>query len=163
MLLAWLRWNRGMFALALWMPVFWVVWSTWGYAQLDPVRSPAEFMHQVVGITGGGAWLALPGFHEEFLLQARQPAVHFGRETPTPAQLSRAFDWIRKAPDQRWMLITQDRMGGLACADLEGARDLGDQNGDRWWLIPGRAFGGCQGSEKDAPLFVAPTTLPRGG
>jgi 4-amino-4-deoxy-L-arabinose transferase-like glycosyltransferase len=162
-LLASLRPCQGMLALAGWLSAFWVTWSTWGYVQLDPVRSPRDVMEQVVAVTGPGAWLAMPDFDEEFLLQARQPMVHFGRDTPSPAQMRRAFHWLQQAPDQRWMLIEQNRRPDLDCAGLGAARDLGFQNGDYWWLIPGSAFAGCQGAEDAAPLFVAPTTVHSGG
>jgi hypothetical protein len=158
-LLGWLRFDRGMFALVLWLPAYWLIWSTWGYIRLDPWRSPADLMEQVLSITGPGAWLAMPNFQEEFLLQARQPSVHFGRETPSAAQMSRSFAWLRKGPNERWMLIEQRRKDELACAKLEEAKDLGFQNGDLWWLIPGTAFSACAGSEADAPIFVAPTTI----
>jgi 4-amino-4-deoxy-L-arabinose transferase-like glycosyltransferase len=161
-LLAWLRLRRGMLALVLWLPVFWTAWSTWGYVQLDATRSPRGLMQAVAAITGPRAWLAMPDFGEEFLLQARQPSVHFGHDTPSQAQLSRAFNWLQQAPHERWMLIEQNRRNDLECATLGGTRDLGYQNGDYWWLIPGTAFAGCRGGEHDAPLFVAPTTVAAG-
>ena len=153
-----MRVDRGMFALVLWLPALWTAWSTWGYYHLDHLRSPRDLMQQVAHITGSGAWLAMPGAQEEFLLQAQQPSVHFGRETPGPAQMTRAFDWLGKAPNERWMLIEQKRSAEMECADFGAARDLGYQNGDDWWLIPGSAFGACRGSVEAAPLFVAPTT-----
>lgn len=157
-LLAWLRLRRGMVALVVWMPIFWIFWSTLGYLELDGTRSPRDLMHEVAAITGPGAWVAMPNYDEEFVLQARQPMVHFGYATPAPAQLSRAFAWIRSGPRERWMLIEQDRREDLQCATLERARDLGFQNGNHWWLIPGEAFDGCGGDENAAPLFIAPTT-----
>lgn len=77
----------------------------------------------------------MPAFDEEFLLQARQPMVHFGYHTSDDAQFQRA------------------------CADASLARDLGVQNSEAWWLIPGRAFSGCAGDSGAAPLYTAPTTL----
>jgi len=153
-----MRVDRGMFALVLWLPALWTAWSTWGYYHLDRLRSPNHLMERVADITGSGAWLAMPSAQEEFLLQARQPSVHFGRDTLGPAQLSRAFDWFAKAPNERWMLIEQKRKDEIGCADMGAARDLGYQNGDDWWLIPGSAFTACKGSVDAAPLFIAPTT-----
>jgi 4-amino-4-deoxy-L-arabinose transferase-like glycosyltransferase len=161
LLVAWLRLRRGMLALVVWLAVFWAAWSTWGYALMDGVRSPNQVMQDIARITGPDAWLAMPDFDEEFLLQARQPMVHFGRATPSPAQLARAFAWLQQTPGSRWMLIEQNRKPDLECARLDQARDIGYQNGDYWWLIPGTAFAACPGDERAAPLFVAPTTLGR--
>ena len=157
-LVVWIGRRRGMLALVLWLAAFWATWSTWGYWLLDGVRSPRDLMAEVAKITGPGAALAMPDFDEEFILQARQPMVHFGRSTLSAAQLSRAFAWLREKPERRWMLIERNRKPDLQCAGLAQARDLGYQNGDYWWLIPATAFSGCEGDETAAPLFVAPTT-----
>ncbi|HSP30431.1 MAG TPA: hypothetical protein VLO13_00195 [Halomonas sp.] len=158
-LLFWLQPRRGMLGLAAWLAVFWVLWSTLGYQQLNSTRSPRDMMQEVVSLTGPDAWLALPDFGEEFLLQARQPSVHFGYHTKGEAELRRAFAWLQEAPDQRWMLVDQRKETSLACADLGQARALGHQNSHYWWLIPGSAFAGCEGDVAAAPLFVAPTSL----
>lgn len=160
-LVAGLGWRRGFVGLASWFVVFWVTWSTFGYLQLDRTRSPRELMTQVAATIGADAWVGMPNFDEEFLLQAQQPMVHFGRETAAAAQLAQAFHWLNQAPAKRWMLIEQNRRPDLECAKLDQARDLGYQNGDDWWLIPGSAFAGCQGADGSAPVFVVPTSLPR--
>ena len=159
MLLSRLRLRQGVLALACWLVTYWVSWSTWGYLLLDEARSPRGMMQAVFTITGPHGWVAMPNFEEEFLLQARQPMVHFGYATRSPEQLSRAFAWLQQAPATRWMLIRQDRRADLDCTRLEQSRDLGFQNRAYWWLIPGTAFAACPGDEHAAPLFVAPTTL----
>lgn len=158
-LLAWLRPRRGMAALALWLVAFWASWSTWGYLLQDPVRSPRDMMTRVAQLTGDQAWLALPSFDEEFLLQSRQPTVHFGDNTPLPAQFSRAFGWMQQAPATRWMLAEESHLEDYGCVDMALAHDMGQQNSDEWWLVPGSAVSGCQGDPEAAPLFVAPTTV----
>ncbi|WP_251976569.1 ArnT family glycosyltransferase [Salinicola avicenniae] len=158
-LLIWLKPRRGLYALTLWLVAFWVSWSTWGYTLQDPARSPRAMMNQVVTITGEGTWLALPDFDEEFLLQSRQPSVQFGDRTPSADQFRRAFAWL--AEDRgRWMLAMARQAEDYPCLDREQVRDMGVQNGDDWWLIPGTATQGCAGDVGAAPLYVAPTTLP---
>nr|WP_299246082.1 glycosyltransferase family 39 protein [uncultured Halomonas sp.] len=158
-LLAWLRPRRGMLALPLWLALFWITWSTWGYVLQNGTRSPRRMMQEIVSVTGDDAWLALPSFDEEFLLQSRQPSVHFGDKTPVNDQFKRAFNWLGGAPRQRWMLTEQRRADDYPCIDLTQARDMGHQNSNDWWLIPGSAMVGCKGDENAAPLFIAPTTL----
>ena len=157
-LLVGLRPRRGLAALMLWLPAFWVSYSLWMYPQLNGTRSPGDLMVEVARRTGPQGQLALPDFDEEFLLQARQPSVHFGRETALVAQLARAYAWLSEAPGSRWMLIEQRRRLDLSCVALDQAIDLGHQNRDDWWLIPGTAFASCRGDTAAAPLFVAPTT-----
>ncbi|GHB09768.1 ArnT family glycosyltransferase [Modicisalibacter luteus] len=158
-LLAWLRPRRGVAALALWLVAFWASWSTWGYLLQDPVRSPRDMMTQVAQLTGDEAWLALPSFDEEFLLQARQPSVHFGDNTPLPEQFARAFHWMQQAPESRWMLAEASHLEAYACVDMTQAKDMGPQNSDEWWLVPGQAVADCEGNANAALLFVAPTTV----
>ena len=159
LLLWWLRPRRGLNALVLWLPLFWISYSLWIYPQLNGTRSPADLMAEAARQTGPQAWLAMPDFDEEFLLQAHQPTVHFGRETPHEAQFARAFAWLQEAPSQRWMLTEQRKQGNLSCAALDQAIDLGHQNRDDWWLIPGTAFAGCVGDAAAGPLYVVPTSL----
>ena len=158
-LLAWSRWRRGLHALVLWMPLFWISYSLWIYPQLNATRSPSDLMTEVARIVGPGGWVGMPDFDEEFLLQARQPMVHFGRETAHPAQLARAYAWIHEAPAQRWLLTEHRKRDLMACVALDQAIDLGHQNGDYWWLIPGAAFATCQGDPDAGPLYVVPTSV----
>ncbi|QEA39493.1 phospholipid carrier-dependent glycosyltransferase [Pistricoccus aurantiacus] len=158
-LLAWLRVRGGLAALGLWFVIFWGWWSTDAYLQMNDTRSPRGMMQRVVEQTGQDAWLALPAFGEEFLLQARQPSVHFGYHTPLEAQLKRAYAWLEQAPDKRWMLIERDNAEEIECLDDPQVIDMGHQNGEYWTLAPGIAFDACQGDANAAPLFIAPTTL----
>ncbi|MHB0777530.1 ArnT family glycosyltransferase [Halomonas sp. WWR20] len=158
-LLAGLRPRRGILALPLWFTVFWVSWSTWGYFLQDHARSPRDMMQQVAAITGPGAWLALPEFGEEFLLQSQQPSVHFGEQTPLDAQIARAYAWLQQAPNTRWMLLERDIGEEITCLDTTQVQAIGHQNSDYWWLVPGHAVTACQGDPNAAPLFVAPTTV----
>lgn len=154
-----LRARRGLDALVLWMPLFWISYSLWIYPQLNGTRSPSDLMTEVARIVGPDGWVGMPDFDEEFLLQARRPMVHFGRSTPHPAQFARAYDWIQEAPGQRWILTEHDKRDLMACVALDQAVDLGHQNGDYWWLIPGAAFATCTGDPAAAPLYVVPTSV----
>lgn len=159
-LLLWLRPRAGLSALAIWFLVFWSWWSTDAYLQMNGTRSPRNMMQSVARQTGPDAWLALLGFDEEFLLQARQPSVHFGYHTPKEAQLKRAYAWLHQRPQHRWVLIKQRTASQLICLDDTQSIEMGYQNSTHWTLIPGTAFAACSGDRHAAPLFTAPTTLP---
>lgn len=158
-LLVVMRPRRGLWALTSWLVVFWVSWSTWGYALQDHARSPRDMMAEVASITGADAWLALPDYDEEFLLQSRQPSIQFGDKTPSRDQFLRAFAWLQQ-DDSRWMFAMKRQAEDYACIDQARINDMGIQNGDDWWLVPATAVDECQGDEMAAPIFVAPTTLP---
>ncbi|WP_083627737.1 glycosyltransferase family 39 protein [Salinicola sp. MH3R3-1] len=158
-LLVWARPRRGLWAVASWLVVFWISWSTWGYALQDHARSPRDMMAHVESITGAGVWLAMPDYDEEFLLQSRQPSIQFGDRTPASDQFRRAFAWLQQ-DDNRWMFAMERQAEDYDCIDRGQVHDLGIQNGDDWWLIPATAVGQCQGNVNAAPIFVAPTTLP---
>ena len=94
--------------------------------------------------TGPDAWLAMPNFDEEFLLQSRQPSCISAARRPQRHSLRRPSIGCSRLPDERWMLIEQNRRRSRLCG-LDQAIDLGYQNGDYWWLIPGTAFAECAG------------------
>ncbi|MFW5927542.1 MAG: hypothetical protein ACOCSR_05765, partial [Wenzhouxiangella sp.] len=158
-LIAWLRPRRGMAALAAWLGVVWLCYSTFGYRDMDSTRSPRDMMQEVAAVTGEQAWLGLPDFGEEFVLQARQPVVHFGYSTPAAPQFRRAFSWLAEAPGQRWLLVAHEHAGLIECVSMPEVIDLGFQNSQNWWLVPGKAARSCPGDEAAAPLYTAPTTL----
>lgn len=157
-LILWLKPHRGMLIFVIWMLAFWVSWSTWGYVLMNTARSPHDMMQNVQRITGKNASLALPDFDEEFVLQAQQPVVQFGFKTPLEKQLQRAYAWVKQSPDERWILTRANQAKGEACIDQSEKHDLGIQNSDHWWLLPGSAFSQCPGNKKSAPLYEAPTT-----
>lgn len=154
-----LRHGKGMIALVLWLGLFWLSWSTWGYRLMNEARSPYDFMRHVEQFTGAGQWLAIPDFDEEFVLQAHQPLVHFGYHTPDDVQFLTAFGWLKADPDERWLLVSQEQRDELACADLSQAMDMGTQNSEDWWLLSGRAFVRCYGDTRAAPIFSVPVPI----
>lgn len=160
-LLARFRPRRGVMALSLWLGLLWLTFGFFVWPDMNGSRSPRDLMQQVVAITGPDADLAVHDFGEEFLLQSRQPTVHFGYHTADDREAARAFDWLQAFPDTRWLLIAQDHGELLRCMDMDRARDLGFQNSQQWWLIPGTAAAACEGDPGAAPLYLAPTTLRR--
>lgn len=151
---------RGIAALYIWLlVVWWGLWSTLGYLEMDHVRSPRDLMARAVGITGADAQLGLVDFDEEFLLHAQQPSVHFGYHSGNQNELRRAYAWLAERPRQRWLLVSQELEDLLDCVDSPQVYDLGFQNSEHWWLIPATATANCTGDANAAPLFVAPTTV----
>ncbi len=160
-LLAWLKPRRGAMALALWLGILWPTFGLFAWPDMNDSRSPRDLMRHVVEITGEDAWLAVHDFGEEFLLQARQPTVHFSYHSRDAQEALRAFAWLQEKPAERWLLIAQEHDGLIECMDRSEAHDLGFQNSQHWWLFPGTAAADCEGDPQAAPVFVAPTSLRR--
>lgn len=151
-LLIWLKPRRGAMALSLWLGFLWPTFGLLAWPDMNDSRSPRDLMQDVVEITGPDAWLALHDFGEEFLLHTRQPTVDFGYHSRSENEFLSAIDWL---------LIGQEDEGVIDCMDIDRARNLGFQNSQYWWLIPGTAASGCEGDAKAAPVFAAPTSLRR--
>jgi hypothetical protein len=160
-LLAWLRPRRGAMALALWLGLVWPTFGLFAWPDMNDSRSPRDLMRHVVEITGEDARLAVHDFGEEFLLQTRQPTVHFSYHSQDAQEALRAFHWLKQAPTERWLLIAQEHDSLIECMDRSEAHDLGFQNSQHWWLFPGTAAENCDGDAQAAPVFVAPTSLRR--
>jgi len=159
LLLAWFRPKRGVMALALWLGLLWCTFGLLSWPDMNGSRSPRDLMRRVAEISGPEKWLAVHDFGEEFVLMARQPTVHFGYSTPDDREAAKAFDWLAVMPRERWLLIAHEHAGLVDCVDMDRTYDLGFQNSQRWWLVPGHAAMGCRGDPDAAPVYVAPTSL----
>ncbi|OHV07834.1 hypothetical protein BH688_15505 [Kushneria phosphatilytica] len=157
----WLPPRRGLVSLAVWLMMFWVLWSTWGYDVMDAARSERALMSTVYHHTGD-APLALIDFDEAQVLQARQPIVQFGDATPSDAQFVRMTAWLQTAPQQRWGLLTAGELEAHPCVSSDQVIQLTVPDRHDWRLLPGTAVADCPGDRDAAPLFQAPTTTPLG-
>ncbi|MBY6209740.1 MULTISPECIES: ArnT family glycosyltransferase [Halomonas] len=155
--------RRGMTAITLFFFCLWGWWSTFGYAWMDPERSPRDMMARVSQEVGPNGEVALLNFDEEILLHARSRSVHFGDMTPLEKEVPTAMAWLAEAPEQRWMLVVDKDLEALSCGDLGQAVELGHQNRHDWLLLPGTAFAGCPADRFAAPIYLAPTSVPANG
>jgi len=160
-LLARLKPERGAMALSLWLGLVWITVRLFVWPDMDGSRSPRDMMQQVVEISGPDDRLALYELGEEFLLHARQPTVHFGYHSRRDVRALGVFGWLQGDPSGRWLLISRSDEVQLDCVDMSQAHDLGFQNSENWWLIPGVAASSCRGDPRATPIFVAPTALRR--
>lgn len=149
--------RRGLAALGLWLSMFWLLWASWGYADMDAHRSRSALMAEVARVTHHQP-LALIDFDEENVLQAQQPIVQFGDGTPIEDQFARMTAWLAAAPDTRWALVQDDELKHQACVDRHTLVALETRGDEGWWLLRADSVASCQGDEHAAPLYQAPTT-----
>ncbi|MCX2524229.1 ArnT family glycosyltransferase [Larsenimonas rhizosphaerae] len=155
--------RRGLVAFGLWSVMFWGLWSTWGYKVMDPARSTQALMKQVVSMTSPDTTLALPDFDESMVLQARQPVVQFGYDTPEPDQLLALVAWLDQAPETRAALMNEKALDHLECPAPVTATRVPIADRHQWWLVRAVDVAGCRADATAAPVLTAPTTLPPTG
>jgi 4-amino-4-deoxy-L-arabinose transferase-like glycosyltransferase len=111
----------------------WVLYSTWGYRLMEPLRSPREMMQEVNRITGAGSELAIVDFREQLLLFSGREVTHFGYHTGKALQQRAAAQWLSEAPQRRWVLVP---LGSAHdCFDDSTAIDLDQRHRRSWYLV----------------------------
>ena len=144
--LACFRLRRGWWA-ALAVPGWlWLVVSLGFYPVLNDSSSARGLMRDVAEHIGPDAELGLVAWKEQNLLMADRPATDFGFRQPVETQRARAADWLRAAPDHRWILSQRNALGD--CVDEARTVDLGEANRRDWLLYSADALTGkCRGPQ----------------
>lgn len=139
-LLAWRgRAAAGWFAFVV---PFWLIYGTWGYALVNPIRTPASVYRTLLGTVGDDIRLGLVDFREQWLLFAPVPVTHFGFNTLVQDQGREAWRWLGEAePDgrDRYLLVAARQQ--LECfepgagIDSMADRSLGTAHSRDWRLL----------------------------
>jgi 4-amino-4-deoxy-L-arabinose transferase-like glycosyltransferase len=111
---------------------FWLLYSTWGYQLLNPVKTPKNIFDAMSTVAPANAQLGIVGLKEQFLLFTRYPTTHFGYHTPEPLQFASAWHWQQSA--NQYVLSYQQ--AELACYDADKAIVLGQAHSETWVLYP---------------------------
>lgn len=141
--LLWFGRRRAQAALVALLATLWVLYSLVAAPLLNDGSSSRGLMRQVGTAIGPTAQLGLVGWREQQLLMADRPAADFGFKRDPKAQFADALGWQRQAtPAPRWLLVEGSVLP--ACVDTARARDMGNANRRRWWLLPGAATRECR-------------------
>ena len=130
-------------AVAAMLGVLWVLFGMLAAPALNDGSSARGLMRRVGAAIGPQAELGLVGWREQQLLMADRAAAEFGFKRPPQAQFAAGVRWQQAAPATRWLLV-EEGDGLPACVARAQARDMGQSNRRRWWLLPGSATGGCR-------------------
>jgi len=117
----------------------WIVYGIGLMPTLDPFASSSRLMERVDDTIGPDAELGMIDWREQNYLQARRMPVDFGFKEPIEIQWERAFDWMKEAPDRRWILVTDTSLND--CVDEQLVSAIGQSNRNTWLLVPGSAAG----------------------
>ncbi|MEJ2767017.1 glycosyltransferase family 39 protein [Photobacterium sp. MCCC 1A19761] len=114
------------------MGITWLLYSTWGYMLLEPIRTPAkQIMDNIAVRLGDHGELGLVNFKEQFLLFSQQPVTHFSYLSPAAEQYRNAWQWMQAAPD-RYILMPQHQ--NIECFDPQKADTVGYGHRTFWLL-----------------------------
>jgi len=71
----------------------WILYSTWGYALRDPLKTPKNVLANVAQKIPENAELGIVGLREQVLLFSPFKTTHFGYHTPENFQSMKAWQW----------------------------------------------------------------------
>jgi len=137
----WFGHRRAHAALVAMLTALWLLYSLVGAPLLNDGSSSRGLMRSVGAAIGPDAQLGLVGWREQQLLMADRPAVDFGFRRPQPEQFALGLAWLRAAPAPRWLLVQETALP--ECVDRGVARDMGNANRRRWWLLRASAAAAC--------------------
>ena len=140
--LLWCGRRRVQGALVAMLATLWVLFGLVGAPLLNDGSSSRGLMREVGNAIGPGAELGLVGWREQQLLMADRRAADFGFKRDPRLQFNDALAWQRTNPGARWLLVEGEALP--ACVDRAQARDMGNANRRRWWLLSIRASASCR-------------------
>lgn len=120
----------------LFIGAIWLLYSTWGYQLLSPVKTPKAVLANAAQHMPADAELGLVGLKEQFLLFSPFDTWHFGYHTPLAVQYASAWQWQAKST-KRFIISFNNEQ--TSCFDRSKAIDLGLAHGEDWLLYPSSA------------------------
>jgi 4-amino-4-deoxy-L-arabinose transferase-like glycosyltransferase len=106
----------------MFMPAFWIMFSTWGYTMLNPSKTPLNVFQQVARIIPDHAELALVDYAVQYIFFSPYPITHFGYRTRTTEEIKAAWSWLKKTPNG---FILLDKKTRTSCFDMDKATPVG--------------------------------------
>ena len=155
------------------IPLFWLIYSTWGYQLLNNVKTPRNVLNNIAKIIPKNSELAMLGFREQFLLFSPFPFTHFGYHTPHEQAQRKAWEWqgslepIKnlepiKSHEQeknknnmapRYLLTFKG--ADMPCYDMTQAVAVGRAHREDWLLLPASARkANCPAADKSVQAFT---------
>lgn len=124
--------SRPLGRLFLAMMLTWLLFSTWGYRILEPLRTPRNILAAAEQGLPPNAQLGMIDFREQFILFSKLDFVHFSFFSSLQEEERNAWRWMGE-DQQRYLLVEKGLP--LSCFTTEGAKDLGVAHRERWLLL----------------------------
>lgn len=130
----------------------WLLYSTWGYTLLEPLRTPRNVLAAAEARLGPGASLGIIDFREQYILFSRLDITHFGFGAEYEEDERNAWQWMAEG-GQRFVLVSKDKP--LSCFTQTGAVDLGVAHGEHWLLLgPEQQADDCPAPEQKRQYYT---------
>jgi hypothetical protein len=119
----------------LFIPSLWLLYSTWGYQLLEPVKTPKNVFVNMAKFIPADAEIGIVGLREQFLLFSPYHTTHFGYHTPEKLQFSKAWQWQKQGQSNgKKRYILTFKKTDMQCFDINQAIDVGRAH-SRDWII----------------------------
>ncbi|MFC6440259.1 ArnT family glycosyltransferase [Pseudobowmanella zhangzhouensis] len=139
----------------LFAPALWLIYSLWGYAVLQPVRTPVNVLQNLAKVHDVSRPVAMLDFREQFLLFSRWPTYHFGYHADHNLEYQQAWQWLQRYPDG---VVLAPADLPLVCFDLSNATSLGNAHRrDYYALTINNALPSCAAPTDYREYYYLPT------
>ncbi|MCP3864833.1 MAG: glycosyltransferase family 39 protein, partial [Aestuariibacter sp.] len=119
------------------MSGLWLIYSTWGYVLMGPMRTPIPVFNEMEKILPTNSAIALVAFSEQFILFSPYPVTHFGYHTPTDIQLQAANQWL-EGQGTRYLLLAEPQLQA-SCFNPDLAEYVGFAHRRDWYVVNAQA------------------------
>lgn len=120
----------GRFFIAL--MISWLLYTTWGYRILEPLRTPRNILAAAEQRTPSDAQLGMIDFKEQFILFSRRDFTHFSYFSAGEQEERNAWLWMSKTKDS-YLIVEND--SDLQCFTKKDAVFLGIAHRDGYLLL----------------------------
>jgi 4-amino-4-deoxy-L-arabinose transferase-like glycosyltransferase len=134
----------------------WLLFSTWGYRILEPLRTPRNVMSAAEQIVPAGGQIGMIDFREQFILFSKRDFTHFSFFSSLEQEDRNAWLWMKETLNS--YLIVADRHT-LSCFNTDGAADIGTAHRDHYLLLSDQHMK----PDCEAPNSVLRFTTPQPG
>ncbi len=116
----------------IFIPGLWILYSTWGYALRDPLKTPKSVLANVAQKIPADAELGIVGLREQFILFSPFKTTHFGYHTPENFQSMKAWQWQANRKNR---YILSYKKADLSCFNPNLAIEVGRAHRRDWLLF----------------------------
>jgi len=143
-------------ALARWfvgMMAAWILYSTWGFTILEPIKTPRNMLARAEALTPPNARPGLLSCDPELILFSRRDITCFNHHSSLEQQERNAWQWMEEGAD-RYLVI--ETGVSLECFDTTAATPLGKAQRTRFLLLgPDQRRASCPAPERRVEFVMS--------
>ncbi|MBA6290215.1 glycosyltransferase family 39 protein [Colwellia sp. MB3u-4] len=130
----------------------WILYSTWGYQLLNPVKTPKNVYLEITKKIPKNSELAIIGLKEQLIYFSPYTFSHFGYHTKDELSYRAAWKW--QGENQKRFVLTYKRAMHV-CYDLNKALPVGYAHRREWLLLPSTSrLAQCEPNKKQINRYT---------